>query len=281
MLWVFVLSSASLSNPSRAGDISGEEVAIKLESVKAKHPQLTSHSLSQFHPSRHKAAQSPDGDREMSNQVSTTDLGFAKEYRDPKTHLHIRCMGNKNLTGTAYYYTQALRFDNKPDYSYLCKLFRDLFVHKGFQYDFVFSWSIQRGVPKDGSAGTSQKVPILQPFVHGGFQYNYTFDWNTLEHFGSTINPTTPTYAGSFETSSFTRVFSLLYHSSPSEFSILLNYAQALQFDDKPDYSYLRKLFREGFQYDYVSDRSIQRGGPEDGSAKAIQKASASKRKVV
>ncbi|KAI5988874.1 hypothetical protein F5J12DRAFT_898070 [Pisolithus orientalis] len=55
-------------------------------------------------------------------------------------------------------YTQALRFDNKPDYSYLHKLFCDLFIHKGFQYDFIFGWSVQHGVPKDGSAGTSQKV---------------------------------------------------------------------------------------------------------------------------
>ncbi|KIN97140.1 hypothetical protein M404DRAFT_972115, partial [Pisolithus tinctorius Marx 270] len=61
----------------------------------------TSHSLSQFHPSQHKATQSPDGDQETSNQVSTTNLGFAKEFHDPKTHLHIQCMGNKNLTGTA------------------------------------------------------------------------------------------------------------------------------------------------------------------------------------
>ncbi|KAI6154902.1 hypothetical protein BKA82DRAFT_4010622 [Pisolithus tinctorius] len=56
-----------------AGDISGKEVAIKLKSIKAKHPQFvhkyTSHSLSQFHPSQHKAAQSPDGDQEMSNQA--------------------------------------------------------------------------------------------------------------------------------------------------------------------------------------------------------------------
>jgi hypothetical protein len=33
----------------------------------------------------------------------------------------------------------------------------------------------------------------------------------------------------------------------PLEFGIFLNYACALQFDDKPDYSYLRKLFRDLF----------------------------------
>src|SRR5947208_14940908 len=39
-------------------------------------------------------------------------------------------------------YTRSLRFDDKPDYSYLRKLFRDLFVREGFQYDYVFDWTI-------------------------------------------------------------------------------------------------------------------------------------------
>ncbi len=39
---------------------------------------------------------------------------------------------------------RSLRFDDKPDYSYLRKLFRDLFVREGFQYDYVFDWSIQQ-----------------------------------------------------------------------------------------------------------------------------------------
>ena len=51
----------------------------------------------------------------------------------------------------------------------------------------------------------------------------------------------------------------LLCRTFPNEFAIYLNYTRSLRFDDKPDYSYLRKLFRdlfvrEGFQYDYVFD---------------------------
>ena len=37
---------------------------------------------------------------------------------------------------------RALRFDDKPDYGYLRKLFRDLFIREGFQYDYVFDWTI-------------------------------------------------------------------------------------------------------------------------------------------
>ena len=45
-------------------------------------------------------------------------------------------------------YTRSLRFDDKPDYSYLRKLFRDLFVREGFQYDYLFDWSVQPGATK-------------------------------------------------------------------------------------------------------------------------------------
>ncbi|KAH6839540.1 casein kinase I isoform delta [Chaetomium sp. MPI-CAGE-AT-0009] len=38
-------------------------------------------------------------------------------------------------------YTRRLAFDHKPDYSYLRRLFRRLFVAKGFKYDHVFDWT--------------------------------------------------------------------------------------------------------------------------------------------
>ena len=39
-------------------------------------------------------------------------------------------------------YIRSLRFDDRPDYSYLRKLFRDLFVREGYAYDYVFDWTI-------------------------------------------------------------------------------------------------------------------------------------------
>ena len=74
------------------------------------------------------------------------------------TPTDLLCRGFPNEFGIFLNYTRALRFDDKPDYSYLRKLFRDLFVREGFQYDYVFDWSVQRGAPEDGSAGTSQKA---------------------------------------------------------------------------------------------------------------------------
>lgn len=38
-------------------------------------------------------------------------------------------------------YCRSLRFDDRPDYSAIRKMFRDLFFKEGFQYDSVFDWS--------------------------------------------------------------------------------------------------------------------------------------------
>uniref|UniRef100_A0A060TAH5 non-specific serine/threonine protein kinase n=1 Tax=Blastobotrys adeninivorans TaxID=409370 RepID=A0A060TAH5_BLAAD len=48
----------------------------------------------------------------------------------------------------------------------------------------------------------------------------------------------------------------------PSEFTSFLNYARSLRFDDKPDYLYMRKLFRDlfvrqSYRYDYVFDWNL------------------------
>ncbi|KAG9290010.1 hypothetical protein G9A89_010316 [Geosiphon pyriformis] len=58
------------------------------------------------------------------------------------TPTELLCRGFPNEFAIYLNYTRSLRFDDKPDYSYLRKLFRDLFVREGFQYDYVFDWTI-------------------------------------------------------------------------------------------------------------------------------------------
>lgn len=48
----------------------------------------------------------------------------------------------------------------------------------------------------------------------------------------------------------------------PSEFATYLTYCRNLRFDEKPDYAYLRNLFKElasknGYEMDYVYDWNI------------------------
>lgn len=59
---------------------------------------------------------------------------------------------------------RSLRFDDKPDYSYLRKLFRDLFVREGFQYDYVFDWSVQQRATEEAKAeAAKQQLPQQLP----------------------------------------------------------------------------------------------------------------------
>ena len=65
------------------------------------------------------------------------------------TPTEVLCRGFPNEFAIYLNYTRSLRFDDKPDYSYLRKIFRDLFVREGFQYDYVFDWTVYKYVSRD------------------------------------------------------------------------------------------------------------------------------------
>jgi serine/threonine protein kinase len=50
-------------------------------------------------------------------------------------------------------YCRSLRFDDKPDYAYLRRLFRDLFYRKGYQLDYVFDWTLKNQLEQEKSDG--------------------------------------------------------------------------------------------------------------------------------
>lgn len=41
-------------------------------------------------------------------------------------------------------YCRALGFEDRPDYSHLRKIFKDLFYRMGYEYDYVFDWMLQK-----------------------------------------------------------------------------------------------------------------------------------------
>ena len=41
------------------------------------------------------------------------------------------------------HYCRGLRFDERPDYGYLMKLFRELFYRLGYKYDWRFDWTVE------------------------------------------------------------------------------------------------------------------------------------------
>uniref|UniRef100_A0A1D1Z374 Casein kinase I isoform delta-like n=1 Tax=Anthurium amnicola TaxID=1678845 RepID=A0A1D1Z374_9ARAE len=58
------------------------------------------------------------------------------------TPIEALCRGYPSEFASYFHYCRALRFDDKPDYAYLKRIFRDLFIREGFQFDYVFDWTI-------------------------------------------------------------------------------------------------------------------------------------------
>ncbi|KAJ8773966.1 hypothetical protein K2173_009397 [Erythroxylum novogranatense] len=65
------------------------------------------------------------------------------------TTIETLCRGYPTEFASYFYYCRSLRFDDKPDYAYLKRLFRDLIIREfldlllsGFQFDYVFDWTI-------------------------------------------------------------------------------------------------------------------------------------------
>lgn len=48
------------------------------------------------------------------------------------TILQALCRGYPPEFASYFHYCRSLRFDDKPDYAYLKRLFRDLFIREGF-----------------------------------------------------------------------------------------------------------------------------------------------------
>lgn len=41
-------------------------------------------------------------------------------------------------------YCRNLKFEEAPNYTYIKRIFRELYVKCGFEHDFIFDWTIQR-----------------------------------------------------------------------------------------------------------------------------------------
>lgn len=73
---------------------------------------------------------------------------------------------NTNLTIVVEFasylrYCRSLRFEERPDYSYLRQLFRTLFHGQGFTYDYVFDWNMLKfGNVRQQTLSSTQQTPI-------------------------------------------------------------------------------------------------------------------------
>ncbi|KAK7251551.1 hypothetical protein RIF29_34845 [Crotalaria pallida] len=58
------------------------------------------------------------------------------------TPIEVLCKSHPVEFASYFHYCHSLTFDQRPDYGFLKRLFRDLFTREGYEFDYVFDWTI-------------------------------------------------------------------------------------------------------------------------------------------
>ncbi|CAD6569972.1 MAG: serine/threonine protein kinase [Tremellales sp. Tagirdzhanova-0007] len=177
------------------------------------------------------------------NLVNVIDLGLAKVHHNAN-EMHIPYKENKGLSGTIPYTSVNTHLG-------VMQSRRDDLESLGY----VLMYFLRGSLPWHGLKGPTKKQKYDR--VKEKSESPKFYDRGIVTVPDRTPEMTTPSEA-------LTRAF-------PNEFATYLNYCRSLRFDDKPDYPYLRKLFRqlfirEGFEYDYVFDWSVRPPSSDDPS---------------
>ncbi|CAN0900094.1 Casein kinase 1-like protein 3 [Linum grandiflorum] len=65
-----------------------------------------------------------------------------KQKYDKICEKKVLCKSHPVEFASYMHYCHSLTFDQRPDYGFLKRLFRDLFVREGYEFDYVFDWTI-------------------------------------------------------------------------------------------------------------------------------------------
>jgi len=79
------------------------------------------------------------------------------------TSIEALCKSYPTEFVTYFHYCRSLRFEDKPDYSYLRKIFRDLFMREGYQHDYVFDWTVARQAVDNNRLRLSGRGGLVGP----------------------------------------------------------------------------------------------------------------------
>ncbi|KAF4084965.1 hypothetical protein AMELA_G00112000 [Ameiurus melas] len=256
------IGSGSFGDIYLGTDISvREEVAIKLECVKTKHPQL--HIESKIY----KMMQEGVGDLfnfcsrkfSLKTVLLLADQMISRiEYIHSKNFIHRDVKPDNFLMGLGKKGNLVYIIDFG-----LAKKYRDARTHQHIPYR-----------ENKNLTGTARYASIN---THLGIEQSRRDDLESLGYVLMYFNLGSLPWQGlkaATKRQKYERIsekkmstpIEVLCKGYPSEFATYLNFCRSLRFDDKPDYSYLRQLFRnlfhrQGFSYDYVFDWNMLKFG--------------------
>ncbi|CAA0814317.1 casein kinase I-like 3 [Striga hermonthica] len=74
------------------------------------------------------------------------------------TPIEVLCKSHPVEFASYFHYCHSLTFDQRPDYGFLKRLFRELFAREGYEFDYVFDWTILKY--QQAQINKTQKRPI-------------------------------------------------------------------------------------------------------------------------
>jgi casein kinase 1 len=272
----------------------GEEVAIKLESVKSRHPQLLYESkiyriLSGGVGIPNLNWYGVEGDY---NVMVIELLGPSLEdlfmFCSRKFSLKtVVMLADQLLSRIEYIHSRSfLHRDIKPD-NFLIGL------NKRSNHVYVIDFGLAKKyrdpktmqhipyVDKKNLTGTARYASIN---THCGIEQSRRDDLESLGYVLMYFNRGSLPWSGlkaATKKQKYEKIMEkkistpidVLCRGYPQEFATFLNYTRGLRFEDKPDYSYLRKLFsaivaKEGIVFDYMFDWTMVKAELESGKPK-------------
>lgn len=94
-------------------------------------------------------------------QANTKEEKYHKIMESKRsTSVESLCKGYPAVFASYLNYCRALRFEDRPDYAYLRRLFKDLFMREGFVNDGMFDWSQPAS---SGTANTAAQARVVKP----------------------------------------------------------------------------------------------------------------------
>ncbi|XP_065848984.1 casein kinase 1-like protein 3 isoform X2 [Euphorbia lathyris] len=78
------------------------------------------------------------------------------------TPIEFLCKSHPMEFASYFHYCHSLTFDQRPDYGFLKRLFRDLFAREGYTFDYIFDWTILKyqQTQKTKTQAQSSRQPV-------------------------------------------------------------------------------------------------------------------------
>ncbi|XP_024965442.1 casein kinase 1-like protein 3 [Cynara cardunculus var. scolymus] len=76
------------------------------------------------------------------------------------TPIEVLCKSHPVEFASYFHYCHSLTFDQRPDYGFLKRLFRELFTREGYEFDYIFDWTILKYQQSQKSKTQPHGLPV-------------------------------------------------------------------------------------------------------------------------